>query len=95
MLRRQGKLATWSGRLIGAGEPLDETISEALEAADIVLMLVSADFIASEYCYGVEMRAALEGHAAGTKRYPDHRRRRQWQDAPASSASSTPPTCSS
>ena len=75
MLRRQGKLATWSGRLIGAGEPLDETISEALEAADIVLMMVSADFIASEYCYGVEMRAGLEGHAAETKRDPDHRRR--------------------
>jgi hypothetical protein len=47
-----------------AGDPIDDTISAHLESADLILMLISADFIASDYCYAKEMTRALERHEA-------------------------------
>lgn len=46
-----------------AGEDFGQKINENLDSADIILLLVSADFIASKYCYEIEMRRALERHA--------------------------------
>ena len=37
-------------------------ISHHLNDAQIILLLVSPDFMASEYCYGIEMQRALERH---------------------------------
>lgn len=64
-LRRQGLLSQWHDRRMTAGDPLDDTISAQLEQADLILMLISADFIASEYCYAKEMARAIERHEAG------------------------------
>ena len=64
-LKRQGIIETWHDRRIGAGEDFENEISENLENADIILLLVSSDFIASEYCYGVEMSRAMERHRSG------------------------------
>lgn len=61
-LRRQGSLSVWHDRGITPGDPLDDTISENLEQADLILMLISADFVASDYCYSREMTRALERH---------------------------------
>lgn len=63
-LRRQGLLSVWYDRRITPGDHVDDTISEHLEAADLILMLISADFVASEYCYAREMARALERHQA-------------------------------
>jgi TIR domain-containing protein len=67
-LQRQGLLSVWHDRRITAGDPLDEAISENLESADLILMLISADFVASEYCYAREMTRALERHEAKAAR---------------------------
>jgi hypothetical protein len=64
-LKRGGLVDTWHDRKIVAGDPVDATIMMQLEEADIVLLLVSADFIASDYCFGREMGRALERHTAG------------------------------
>lgn len=64
-LKRQGVIETWHDRRIGAGEDFENEISENLEKANIILLLVSSDFIASEYCYGVEMARAMERHGSG------------------------------
>jgi len=64
-LKRQGVIETWHDRRIGAGENFENEISENLQKADIILLLVSSDFIASEYCYGVEMTRAMERHESG------------------------------
>jgi TIR domain len=53
MLKRQGVISTWHDRRLIAGDNVDEGISRELERADIILLLVSPDFLASEYCYGV------------------------------------------
>ncbi len=65
MLKRQGVITAWHDRRIDAGDNLDKEISHYLEEADIVLLLVSSDFLASDYCYDVEMSRALERHASG------------------------------
>jgi hypothetical protein len=49
ILKRQGRIDVWHDRKIVAGDKLDDRISEHLEKADIVLLLVSSDFLASEY----------------------------------------------
>lgn len=65
MLKRQGIIETWHDRRIAAGESIDNAIDAHIESDDIILLLVSADFLASDYCYDVEMTRALERHAAG------------------------------
>jgi len=68
LLQRIGLIAEWHDRKIEAGDDWKARIDEHLERADIVLLLVSADFIASDYCYEKEMMRALERHAAGEAR---------------------------
>ncbi len=68
LLRRQGIIETWTDCAIAAGDEIDPAIREALDTADIVLLLVSADFLASDYCIEVELRRAIERHEAGTAR---------------------------
>lgn len=65
ILKRQGVVDVWTDHCIRAGESLDEAISEGLEASDIILLLVSVDFLHSDYCYGVEMGRALQRNADG------------------------------
>src|SRR5260221_3923998 len=67
-LRRQGLLSVWHDRRITPGDHLDDAISENLESADLILMLISADFVASEYCYAREMTRALERNQARAAR---------------------------
>ncbi|QQZ28335.1 TIR domain-containing protein [Thiothrix subterranea] len=53
-------LTAWSDRHLFAGEAVDEQIFQQLNTADIVLLLVSPDFINSDYCFTKEMERALE-----------------------------------
>jgi len=66
ILRRQGLIETWHDRRIGAGTEWAGAIDRELEAADIVLLFVSADFLASDYIYDIELKRAMERHEAGT-----------------------------
>lgn len=62
-LVRQGLIETWHDRNISPGEDWRKAISAHLEEADIILLLLSSDFLASDYGYSVEMRRALDRHA--------------------------------
>ena len=68
MMKHQGLIETWHDRGITAGSELDSAIKDNLETADVILLLVSADFIASWYCFSIEMKRALERHAEGSAR---------------------------
>lgn len=68
MLKRQGLVEVWHDRRLVAGDRLDWTISKELDEADVVLLLVSPDFLASDYCYKIEKGRALERHRAGEAR---------------------------
>jgi hypothetical protein len=64
MLQRDGLIETWHDRKILPGTAWGSAIDAQLEAADIVLLLVSADFLNSDYCVDIEMTRALERHDA-------------------------------
>lgn len=58
-----GLIEEWHDRKITAGTEWDKVISENMEKSNIILLLVSIDFIASKYCYEIELERALEMHA--------------------------------
>lgn len=62
MLERQQFITNWHDRRIIPGQDWENKISEKLESSDIVLLLISPDFIASDYCYDIEMKRALKLH---------------------------------
>jgi hypothetical protein len=64
-LRQQGVITEWHDRKIVAGTDWKQSIDEHLMTATVILLLISPDFLASDYCYGVEMQRALARHAAG------------------------------
>jgi TIR domain-containing protein/methyltransferase family protein len=83
VLRRQGVISGWSDRRIELGKEWAGEIDSQLNAADIVLLLVSADFLSSDYCYDVEMTRAMERHAGGDARIiPIICRPCDWKSAP-------------
>jgi internalin A len=61
-LERLKLIETWYDRRIVAGEDFGQKVNENINSADIILLLISADFIASKYCYEIEMKRALERH---------------------------------
>lgn len=63
-LEREG-IITWHDRQILPGTEWDEEIKARLNAADIILLLISADFLATDYCTQVEIPEALRRHEAG------------------------------
>jgi hypothetical protein len=68
MMKNQGLIETWHDRGIMAGDDLDASIDANLETSDIILLLVTADFLASNYCFSIEMKRALERQREGTAR---------------------------
>ena len=64
LLQRQGVIATWFDRKIMAGDEWDHEIDRHLENANIILLLVSADFLSSDYCWDKEVARAMDLHEA-------------------------------
>lgn len=64
-LRRQGVIELWHDRRIEPGQDFAQKIDLHINQDEIILLLVSSDFIASNYCYEIEMQRAMERHAAG------------------------------
>ena len=62
LLKHEALISTWHDRKIGPGKEFDEEIDEKLLSAQVVLLLISSDFMASNYCYNVEMKRALARH---------------------------------
>jgi hypothetical protein len=91
MLKRQGVIETWHDRRIGAGQNIDQAIDDHINTDEIILLLVSADFIASDYCYDVEMKRAMERHEAGKAVViPVILRACDWHHAPFGKLNATP-----
>jgi hypothetical protein len=65
LLRREGVIRDWHDRMIGAGDEWRESISDELSTADVILVLVSPDLLASDFAYEEELLRALERHARG------------------------------
>ena len=82
-LKRQGLISAWHDRKITAGTEIDNSISANLEAATIILLLVSPDFINSDYCFEREMKRAMQKHENKEARViPVILRPCDWHDLP-------------
>ena len=83
LLERQGYVSSWSDRKITTGCEWKGQIDERLESSQIILLLVSPDFIASDYCFDVELKRALERHKRSEARViPIILRHVNWREAP-------------
>lgn len=65
LLEKQGLVKCWHDREIIAGTKWKGEINKNLKSADLILLLISSDFLNSDYCYDVEMKAALDAHKVG------------------------------
>lgn len=65
VLKRQHVIDDWHDRRISAGQEWEGRIHEHVNSAKVILLLISSDFLASDYCYDIEMARALERHYSG------------------------------
>jgi internalin A len=83
LFQRVGLVDSWHDRRLSPGENWRSEIDRNLEGAQLILLLISADFLASDYCYDVEMQRAVQRHIMGDARMlPIIVRDCVWQDAP-------------
>jgi len=66
LLNREHLISEWHDRDITAGTEWRLEIDRHLNTARLILILVSPDYMASEYCYGIEMTRALQRHYNGS-----------------------------
>ncbi|MFL6451837.1 MAG: TIR domain-containing protein [Bryobacteraceae bacterium] len=84
-LKRAIGIKIWTDGAIMSGSEWEESIRTNLNDADVVILLVSASFLASEFCYSREMMEALRRHDAGTALVlPIILRPADWQAGPIS-----------
>jgi tetratricopeptide (TPR) repeat protein len=82
-LKRQKVIASWYDGDISPGTEWEPQIIEHLKRAQIILLLVSADFMASDFCYSIEMTQAIARHDANQARViPILLRPTAWKGAP-------------
>ena len=82
-LQRRGLITIWSDTDIDAGDAWEEEIKKHLDTAKIILLLISPDFMASDYCYSTEMERALQRNEQKEARViPIILRPTAWKGAP-------------
>ena len=82
-LKRLGLITIWADTDIEAGIEWEKEVEKHLGTAQIILLLISPEFMASEYCYSVEMKRAMGRHECGEARViPIILRHTSWQLAP-------------
>ncbi|MBD2057996.1 toll/interleukin-1 receptor domain-containing protein [Oculatella sp. FACHB-28] len=91
ILEYQGLISSWHDRKILAGDLWDDQININQETADIILLLISSDFIASRYCWDIEIKRAMELHDSGNACViPVILRSADWTNAPFSKLQAVP-----
>ncbi|RQW00547.1 toll/interleukin-1 receptor domain-containing protein [bacterium] len=68
ILKRLEIIEAWHDRELLPGGAMHDDLRHEIESANIILLLVSPDFIASDYCYKIEMTRAIERHNSGDAR---------------------------
>lgn len=90
-LERSGKIRLWDDLKIRPGEEWDDSIRAALGSADIIFLLLSHDFMATDYVDEVEIAEAMRRHEAGeAKVIPIKLRPCSWKGTPFSKLQGLP-----
>lgn len=91
VLQHNQLIDSWQDRNIDAGSEWADAIHQNLEQAEIILLLVSSAFMASRYCYSIEMQQALKRHKSGTaKVIPVIIRDSSWTSSPLGQLQAVP-----
>jgi internalin A len=91
ILERQNLIQPWHDRRIDPGTDWANEIDDNLARADIILLLISADFIASDYCYEIELEQAMKRHHSGEAQViPIILRSADWKGTPFSKLQALP-----
>ena len=91
ILQRAGVISSWHDRHIGPGGDWKGIIDQRLNSASLILLLISPDFLGSDYCHDVELKRALERHHSGEARViPIILRPVDWSSAELSSLQALP-----
>ena len=84
VLERKGLIAIWDKGNISPGEEWKDEIDKHLSEAQMILLLISASFLASNFCYKVEMQRAIERHEREEARViPVILRPALWREVPS------------
>ena len=87
-LQHQGLIKAWHDGNLIAGTAWEQKVIEHLHAAHLILLLISKDFMASDFCYSTEMEQAMARHHANQARViPILLRQTNWTGAPRSPTS--------
>ena len=90
-LKREGIISDWHFRKLTGGDEWREKIDYNINNSQIILLLISSDFISSDYCYDVEMTRAMELHKSQKARaIPVILRPVDWQTSPFSELQALP-----
>ena len=83
VLKRSSKVQVWNDRELIGGQEWDQTIMSELDKANIILLLISVDFNASDFIWDKELASAMKRHEEGTAHVvPIILRRCDWTDMP-------------
>ena len=83
VLKRSSKVQVWNDRELIGGQEWDQTIMSELDKANIILLLISVDFNASDFIWDKELASAMKRHEEGTAHVvPIILRRCEWRDMP-------------
>jgi N-acetyl-anhydromuramyl-L-alanine amidase AmpD len=92
ILRRKGIIEDWHDRKIVPGQEWKAEIDKGMEAAHVILLLVSSAFLTSDYCYDIELKYAMDRHARGDAHViPIILRPVDWKGAPFDHLQALPP----
>jgi TIR domain len=82
-LKKTDKIEVWQDRQIAAGQEWDKAIKKELQEADLILLIVSVDFLNSSYIWRNELEIAMQRHETGEARViPIIARSADWSDMP-------------
>src|SRR6185295_13371991 len=90
-LKNLGIIQQWDDRQITVGQSWDHEINSAMNEAELILLLISSDFLASDYIVSKEISAALERSRRNeTKLVPIIVRPCDFADTPLAQFQATP-----
>jgi hypothetical protein len=83
VLKRSSKVQVWNDRELMAGQEWDQAIMTELNKANIILLLISVDFNASDFIWDKELASAMKRHEEGTAHVvPIILRKCEWSSMP-------------
>lgn len=83
VLKRSSKVQTWNDRALIPGQEYESEIMKELAKANIILLLISVDFNASDFIWEKELAAAMKRHEEGTAHVvPIILRKCDWHNLP-------------